>query len=212
MHPCPCCGYKTLPSRADYDLCPVCWWEDEGVEPWEYSGPNARTLIEAQQEFLADTRPYRLRPGKVRAPKQGEERDPEWKPFELTGEVMARVHAAKEESDRAWAEEENQSAEEIERDPEGPFKEYNSRMRELADEAAFLSHAEVRARLAELSATHGLRFPTGHLELMARLIQDENFYRQHPLHALWWLARNSTPRTFRRRWSELHSGTVRVSG
>ncbi|WP_229662834.1 CPCC family cysteine-rich protein, partial [Nocardioides phosphati] len=56
VHPCPCCGYKTLPSRGDYHLCPVCWWEDEGTGPWEYSGPNNETLYEAQQAFLADGR------------------------------------------------------------------------------------------------------------------------------------------------------------
>ncbi|KAA1374640.1 CPCC family cysteine-rich protein [Aeromicrobium fastidiosum] len=32
MHPCPCRGYRTLPGQGDYDLCPVYWWEDEGLE------------------------------------------------------------------------------------------------------------------------------------------------------------------------------------
>ncbi len=26
---CLCCGYRTLPARGDYDICPVCFWEDE---------------------------------------------------------------------------------------------------------------------------------------------------------------------------------------
>lgn len=26
---CPCCGYKTLDSRGEYDICSVCFWEDE---------------------------------------------------------------------------------------------------------------------------------------------------------------------------------------
>ncbi len=26
---CLCCGYKTLSARGDYDICPVCFWEDE---------------------------------------------------------------------------------------------------------------------------------------------------------------------------------------
>ena len=29
---CPCCGYKTLTSPESMDLCPVCWWEDDGQE------------------------------------------------------------------------------------------------------------------------------------------------------------------------------------
>lgn len=27
---CLCCGYKTLEERGAYDICPVCFWEDEG--------------------------------------------------------------------------------------------------------------------------------------------------------------------------------------
>jgi len=26
---CPCCGYLTLPERGAYDICPVCFWEDD---------------------------------------------------------------------------------------------------------------------------------------------------------------------------------------
>lgn len=26
---CWCCGYRTLDSRGDFDICPVCFWEDD---------------------------------------------------------------------------------------------------------------------------------------------------------------------------------------
>lgn len=26
---CPCCGYRTLNERGAYDICPVCFWEDD---------------------------------------------------------------------------------------------------------------------------------------------------------------------------------------
>src|SRR3954447_19194782 len=26
---CPCCGYYTLDSRGSFDICQVCWWEDD---------------------------------------------------------------------------------------------------------------------------------------------------------------------------------------
>ena len=29
---CPCCGYKTLEAPGTLQLCPVCWWEDDGQE------------------------------------------------------------------------------------------------------------------------------------------------------------------------------------
>ena len=212
MHPCPCCGYKTLPSRGDYELCPVCWWEDEGVEPWEFSGPNAQTLVEAQQEFLSESRPYRQRPGKVRRPKRREARDPDWRPYELTGDLMARVQRTNEEQRRYWEEESRRTAQEIADDPEGPFKEYNAGMQSLRAEAPALSHHEVKTRMRELGREHDFALPDVYLELMSRQTKDEDFYRHHPVHAAWWLLRYARPGTFRRRWQELRTGTVHIVG
>jgi hypothetical protein len=208
MHACPCCGYKTLPGRGDYDLCPVCWWEDEGLLPWEYSGPNAQTLIEAQQEYLAETRPYRRRPGKVRAPKRQEARDPDWRPSELTDEVLERVARANEEMQHWFEEEARQAAREIEEDPEGPFKEFNASLVSLRAKASTMSHRDIRAELGDLRRAHAAPLPDAVVELMARHMTDEDFYRHHPLHAAWWLLRYSRPGTFRRRWRELRTGSV----
>jgi Cysteine-rich CPCC len=29
---CPCCGARTLSLPASMELCPVCWWEDDGQD------------------------------------------------------------------------------------------------------------------------------------------------------------------------------------
>jgi hypothetical protein len=29
---CPCCGARTLDRPASMELCPVCWWEDDGQD------------------------------------------------------------------------------------------------------------------------------------------------------------------------------------
>jgi hypothetical protein len=29
---CPCCGYPTLPERAGWQICPLCFWEDDGQD------------------------------------------------------------------------------------------------------------------------------------------------------------------------------------
>lgn len=29
---CPACGFLTLMSRGGYDICPLCFWEDEGLD------------------------------------------------------------------------------------------------------------------------------------------------------------------------------------
>jgi hypothetical protein len=212
MYACPCCGYKTLSDTGAYDLCPVCWWEDDGLEPWEYSAPNGQTLVEAQQAYLAQRLPYRLRSGKVRAPKRGEERDPDWRPFELTDELMGRVERANMEWKRWMEEEERRAGEEVADDPEGPFREYNAAVQALTAEATHLSHSEVRTRLRDLSQAQGLMFSSAQLELLARLMKDEDWYRRHPLRAAWWLLRYSRPKTFTRRWAELRTGTVHFAG
>ena len=49
---CPCCEYRTLQSRGQYDICPVCNWEDTGIEDQNvYSGPNHSTLAEAKEQL-----------------------------------------------------------------------------------------------------------------------------------------------------------------
>lgn len=150
--------------------------------------------------------PYRLRPGKVRASKRGEERDPDWRPFELTEELVGRVERTNLECRRFWDEEGRRVAEEVAADPEGPFKEYNAATQALKAEATRLPHSEVKARLRELSQAQGLMFSDEQLELLSRLMKDKDFYRRHPVRAVWWLVRYSRPETFKRRWAELRTG------
>ncbi|MCD6040375.1 MAG: hypothetical protein K0R24_1664 [Gammaproteobacteria bacterium] len=54
---CPCCGYYTLESEppGSYSLCPVCFWEDDGVqfEDADYCGGSNRvSLNKARKNFL----------------------------------------------------------------------------------------------------------------------------------------------------------------
>lgn len=55
MYPCPCCGYLSLPEHIDdraYDICPVCFWEYDGIETDErYSSPNHMTLGEGKSNY-----------------------------------------------------------------------------------------------------------------------------------------------------------------
>lgn len=212
MYPCPCCGYRTLPGQGDYDLCPVCWWEDEGVEPWEFSGPNARTLIKAQHEYLAEQRPYRLRPGRVRAPKKKEARDPDWQPIELTDDLLERAEQTRIENDRFCEEEQRRAAQEIADNPEGAFKEYNAAVASLQSQATQFSHQDLKAQLTQLGSAHGVRWSKAHLELLSRLMSNQNYYRDHPVHMVRWMIRYSRPGTFKRRWEEVRTGTIRIVG
>ncbi|MEM9914868.1 MAG: CPCC family cysteine-rich protein [Planctomycetota bacterium] len=56
LHLCPCCDYATLEERGVYDICPVCFWEDDGqdVDALDrVSGPNHITLREGRRHFLS---------------------------------------------------------------------------------------------------------------------------------------------------------------
>ncbi len=55
---CPCCGYRTIEVRDDYDICMVCWWEDGGQDNdcasmlSQFGEPNDVTLTQARINFL----------------------------------------------------------------------------------------------------------------------------------------------------------------
>ena len=52
---CPCCDFYTLEQRGAYDVCPVCYWEDDGQDldrVDEVSAPNHITLRQARRNFV----------------------------------------------------------------------------------------------------------------------------------------------------------------
>jgi Cysteine-rich CPCC len=56
LHQCPCCDYYTLQRRAAHDICPVCYWEDDGQDLGELdrvSSPNHLSLRQARQNFAS---------------------------------------------------------------------------------------------------------------------------------------------------------------
>lgn len=57
LHSCPCCGYRTLTIRGEYDICRVCWWEDDGQDnetaDKKIGGPNGMvSLTRARYNFI----------------------------------------------------------------------------------------------------------------------------------------------------------------
>ncbi|PTM54780.1 CPCC family cysteine-rich protein [Desmospora activa] len=49
---CPCFEYENLSERDQYEICPVCFWEDDGNDDTtRYSPPNHLTLAEARENF-----------------------------------------------------------------------------------------------------------------------------------------------------------------
>jgi len=74
---CPCCGCRTLDARADYDICPVCFWEDDGQDDPDAGavrgGPNgALSLTRARANYLRCGACDDRFVGQVRPPRPGE--------------------------------------------------------------------------------------------------------------------------------------------
>ena len=55
-HRCPCCRKLTMHGRGNDDICPVCFWEDDGQDDHDADevrgGPNLRlSLTQARANF-----------------------------------------------------------------------------------------------------------------------------------------------------------------
>lgn len=55
-HKCNCCGYYTLIGTKEdiaWDICPVCFWENDvsGTDPGAYSGANHMTLAQGRENY-----------------------------------------------------------------------------------------------------------------------------------------------------------------
>lgn len=55
-HKCPVCGKYEFPHMNSFDICPVCGWEDDGVQeddPDEEDCANHMSLNEAREAYKA---------------------------------------------------------------------------------------------------------------------------------------------------------------
>ena len=86
-YPCPCCGYLIFdsPSGTTFDICPICFWQDD-ESSLRYAtipdGPNKVSLIEAQRNFAAFGACEARIWAHVRAPTVADQREPGWRPID----------------------------------------------------------------------------------------------------------------------------------
>ena len=72
-YPCPCCYCVTLDERGGFDICPVCFWEDDGQDDHDADvvrgGPNGGLSLAAARKNYAGIGACEARHlGNVRAP------------------------------------------------------------------------------------------------------------------------------------------------
>ncbi len=85
-YPCPCCGYYTLDQEppGTFELCPICFWEDDGVQfrdPDYEGGANRESLRQAQRNFQEFGAMSKHAISAVRKPTPADKRKPNWKPL-----------------------------------------------------------------------------------------------------------------------------------
>ena len=74
---CPVCRSLTLPARGAFELCPVCFWEDDGQDDHDADeirgGPNGvLSLTQARANYAEFGASDRTFLSKVRAPHERE--------------------------------------------------------------------------------------------------------------------------------------------
>jgi hypothetical protein len=75
---CPCCGCRTLDERGGYDICPICFWEDDGQDDHDADvvrgGPNGElSLSQARANYRRFGACEERFIGKARRPRPEEE-------------------------------------------------------------------------------------------------------------------------------------------
>lgn len=87
---CIICGYRTLDTRCEWDICPVCFWEDDIFYEHEVdrrSSANRLSVSEAQANFMRFGAVDKRFSDSVRKPLPDEERDENWKPLKQAARI-----------------------------------------------------------------------------------------------------------------------------
>lgn len=100
---CPCCGYFTFEEKPDntFDICPVCFWEDDGVQlskPDYAGGANHVSLNRARKNFKAFGASEERLVQYVRNPNEDELSGVDWE--KISKEIEAGIKLAKNREER----------------------------------------------------------------------------------------------------------------
>ena len=87
MFYCPCCGYNTLtePPTGTYNICKICFWEDDPIQfkdPTYEGGANKASLLQGQMNFERFGACEKNMLKNVRRPTKNDIRNPNWKKYE----------------------------------------------------------------------------------------------------------------------------------
>ena len=84
METCACCGFNTIEEKGSYEICEICYWEDDGVQeadPWFEGGANKPSLYQAQLNFKQYGAMEERFVSKVREPILSDIKNSNWRPL-----------------------------------------------------------------------------------------------------------------------------------
>lgn len=105
--PCACCGYLTFSETGIYEICHVCFWEDDPVQlldPWCVGGANKVSLKQAQENFSRFGVSEQRFKQNVKAVLVEDVKDKSWRPVTDADRKFVTTPAtlAKEKPDGNW--------------------------------------------------------------------------------------------------------------
>jgi hypothetical protein len=81
---CPCCGYKSIGSIGEWEICLICYWEDDPIQrddPDYDGGANEPSLRQAQKNYMEYGACQIDRIKYVRKEGRDDKKDPNWEPL-----------------------------------------------------------------------------------------------------------------------------------
>jgi len=185
-----------LPQREYYELCPVCYWEDDPEQaerPWAWGGANGISLVEAQQAYLSCGAVDADAVSKVRPARVSEARDPGWRPYDPADGELHPLYTEEE-------------AREFEARGEEHAAAFRSGLKALRAEAGGLSDQEIERRVRKFSDALELFYGDAEVELVTHLARDDRWPSKHPLQAFAWAWRHRRSASLPARLSQLNFG------
>ncbi|MER6141865.1 CPCC family cysteine-rich protein [Streptomyces sparsogenes] len=89
--PCVCCGHLVFESVGSYEICPLCFWEDDLVQlrwPTHAGGANSTSLVQAQVNYQAFGACDENDRQQVRPALPGEPVDTAWRLIDLARDLF----------------------------------------------------------------------------------------------------------------------------